>query len=186
MRAIAEACAARELDARVGIVVAPKSEVPAVDTARELHLPVAVLDPASPNYEDQLLEELERAESDLICLAGYLRLLPSRVLATYPGRILNIHPSLLPKHGGKGMYGMRVHQSVLNACETESGCTVHLVNERYDEGEILLQLSCRVLPDDTPETLAARVLDLEHRAYVTALRQVIQEHGRKRQTNPAV
>ncbi|MFN3683119.1 MAG: formyltransferase family protein, partial [Fimbriimonadaceae bacterium] len=109
----------------------------------------------------------------LVCLAGYMRLLPKEVLDSFPNRVLNIHPALLPKFGGKGMYGMRVHEAVLRAGEAESGCTVHLVNERYDEGPIVVQLRCPVLPDDTPETLAARVLELEHRAYPEAVRKVL-------------
>ena len=109
----------------------------------------------------------------IVCLAGFLRLLPTEVLNGFPGRILNIHPSLLPKFGGKGMYGIRVHEAVLAAGENESGCTVHLVSEHYDEGAILLQRRCAVLPDDTPETLAARVLKEEHIAYIQAIKDMI-------------
>jgi phosphoribosylglycinamide formyltransferase-1 len=102
-----------------------------------------------------------------------MSMVPAPVLAAFPDRIFNVHPALLPKFGGKGMYGMHVHEAVVAAGETESGCTVHLVNEHYDEGRILLQLRCPALPDDTPETLAARVLTLEHQAYVQALRDAL-------------
>jgi phosphoribosylglycinamide formyltransferase-1 len=103
-----------------------------------------------------------------------MRLLPEEVLAAFPNRVLNIHPALLPKFGGKGMYGMHVHEAVVAARETESGCTVHFVNEHYDEGAILHQRRCPVLPDDTPETLAARVLEQEHLAYPEAIQLVLE------------
>lgn len=104
---------------------------------------------------------------DLVILAGYLRLLP--ILPEFAGRVLNIHPSLLPKFGGKGMIGDRVHAAVLAAREAESGCTVHLCNERYDEGRILVQAHVPVLPDDTPTSLAARVFAAECEAYPAAI-----------------
>ncbi len=100
---------------------------------------------------------------DLIVLAGFLWLVPPGLVAAYAGRILNIHPSLLPKFGGKGMHGLRVHEAVLAARETQSGITIHLVNEHYDDGAILFQARCRVWHDDYPQSLAASVLKLEHR-----------------------
>ncbi len=118
---------------------------------------------------DEWLARLQESEADLLVLAGYLRLVPSGVIATYPGRILNIHPSLLPRHGGAGMYGSRVHAAVLAAGDTESGATVHLVDEVYDRGRILGQARVPVLPNDTPDTLAARVLAAEHRLLPAAV-----------------
>lgn len=112
--------------------------------------------------------------ADFICLAGFMKLLPSEVLRAFPNRVLNIHPALLPKFGGKGMYGHHVHEAVLAAGEKESGCTVHLVTDQYDEGEILVQLCCPVRATDTPESLAARVLELEHRAYPEAVRLLME------------
>lgn len=100
---------------------------------------------------------------DLIVLAGFLWLVPAGLVMAYAGRILNIHPSLLPKFGGRGMHGHHVHEAVLAARETESGMTIHLVNEHYDDGATLFQARCPVRPADTPTTLAARVLTLEHR-----------------------
>ncbi len=99
---------------------------------------------------------------DLIVLAGFLKLIPSELIAAFPNRIINLHPSLLPKYGGKGMYGMHVHKAVLDADEAESGITIHVVNERYDEGAILFQARCEVLQGDTAETLAERIHMLEH------------------------
>lgn len=109
-----------------------------------------------------VLHELQGLRVDLIVLAGFLRLIPAAMVQAFPGRIVNIHPSLLPKYGGKGMYGQRVHESVIASGERESGITIHLVNEHYDEGEHLFQARCPVLPEDTPETLAQRIHTLEH------------------------
>ena len=110
---------------------------------------------------------LQEVDCDLVILAGYLRLLP--IIPDFKDRVLNIHPSLLPKHGGKGMHGDRVHASVLAAKETESGCTVHLCNERYDDGRVLLQARVPVLPGDDVKKLAARVFAAECEAYPAAI-----------------
>jgi len=107
-------------------------------------------------------KKLDFHQTDFIVLAGFLLKIPDHVIRAFPDRIINIHPSLLPRHGGKGMYGQRVHQAVLAAGETQSGITIHLVNEHYDEGRILSQQSCEVLPNDTPDTLADRIHALEH------------------------
>lgn len=141
----------------------------------------AVIEPGE-DYGARLLAEL--GSCDWICLAGYLRLLPSEVLARFPNRVLNIHPALLPKFGGKGMYGQRVHEAVIAAGETESGCTVHYVNEQYDEGAIILQRRCPVEAVDTAETLAARVLEQEHLAYVEALAKLLTPTTNRQTTSP--
>src|SRR5208337_379575 len=125
------------------------------EVARRKGLAVGVVPYKIEDYAARLLDLLQSERCDLICLAGFMRLLPSEILDAYPDRILNIHPALLPKHGGKGMYGMHVHEAVLAAGDKESGCTVHLVNERYDEGRIVLQMRCPVEAGDTPETLAS-------------------------------
>jgi phosphoribosylglycinamide formyltransferase-1 len=158
----------------VALVVAPRDDAPGLAVARAMGLYTAAIDDQDPRFADRLVDEMDRAGCAWLCLAGYLRLLPPSVLAARPGRVLNIHPALLPRFGGKGMYGERVHAAVLAAGETESGCTVHLVTDRYDDGPILLQRKCPVKPEDTPETLAARVLELEHRAYSEALVYAIE------------
>lgn len=178
MRALAEACARREAPASVALVVAPRESTGAVASARELGLEVAVLPYKDPQYKERLLGLLREARVDWVCLAGSMRLLPSEVVSAFPDRVLNIHPALLPKFGGKGMYGLHVHEAVLASGESESGCTVHRVNERYDEGEVVLQLRCPVKPGDTPETLASRVLELEHLAYPRALAAEIERSRR--------
>jgi formyltetrahydrofolate-dependent phosphoribosylglycinamide formyltransferase len=167
MRALVEAVRQGTIPgAEVSVVVAPSATSPALASAQELGVTVAVA-----KSDDELVEAF--AECDVVCLAGYMRLVPAALIAAHPDRILNIHPALLPKFGGKGMYGHHVHEAVLAAGETESGCTVHFVNEQYDEGQILLQHRCPVLPDDTAESLAARVLQLEHRAYPEAVTKVL-------------
>ncbi|MFI5210064.1 MAG: phosphoribosylglycinamide formyltransferase [Gemmatimonadales bacterium] len=108
------------------------------------------------------LRHLEKAQVELVVLAGYLKLVPPAVIAKFKGRIINIHPALLPEFGGEGMYGRRVHEAVLAAGRPVSGATVHLVDEVYDRGTILAQARVPVLPGDTPEQLGARVLDIEH------------------------
>jgi len=178
MAAIAEACAKREIPAEVAVVVAPSDAAPALEVARGMGIEVAVVPYKAEDYAPLLLGVLQSKKCEILCLAGFMRLLPVEVLQAFPDRILNIHPALLPKHGGKGMYGMHVHEAVLAAGDKESGCTIHYVNERYDEGRIIHQLRCPVEAGDTPETLAARVLALEHRAYAKALRIVIERNGR--------
>lgn len=116
-------------------------------------------------YAASLLATLRERNVELLVLAGYMRKLPPAVVGEYRGRVLNIHPALLPKFGGQGMYGMHVHEAVIAARETQSGPTVHLVDEEYDTGPILAQQTVPVLPGDTPSTLADRVLSVEHTLY---------------------
>lgn len=179
MLSLAASCEDPSFPAEVTTIISPKSGTPAVESAVGKGLNVIIVDPlTSPNYGAELLNELAAANVEWICLAGYLRLLPPEVLSKFEKRILNIHPALLPKFGGRGMYGIRVHEAVLASGEKESGCTVHFVTENYDEGPIILQKRCPVEPDDTAETLALRILKLEHRAYSEALKKVIEESER--------
>lgn len=177
MAALAVACETGLVGASIAIVVVPTSGSPAEVTAREHELETAVLDPKDALFGERLLDLFERYQVSFVCLAGFLRLLPDTVINRFPGRVLNIHPALLPKFGGKGMYGHHVHEAVLAAHETQSGATVHFVSANYDEGVVLLQECCPVLPDDTPDSLARRVLEIEHRIYPLALQQLIESHG---------
>lgn len=120
-----------------------------------------------------VLNDLMGQRVDLIVLAGFLRLIPVEFVRAFPGRIINIHPALLPNYGGKGMYGHHVHEAVLAAREHESGITVHYVNERYDEGEHLLQVRCPVLANDTPDSLADRIHALEHEHYARTIEKLV-------------
>ncbi|HEU4700308.1 MAG TPA: phosphoribosylglycinamide formyltransferase [Gemmatimonadales bacterium] len=147
--------------AEVALVLSNRASAAGLERAAERGVPSAVL--ADPGDAAEWLGHLERHRIDLVVLAGYLKLVPEGVIARYGGRILNIHPALLPDFGGHGMYGRRVHEAVLASGAATSGATVHLVDEVYDRGEILAQARVPVLPGDTPDTLAARVLEAEHR-----------------------
>ena len=142
-------------------------DAPALEAARERGWPTHRLRDHADAAE--WLGVLEDSRADLLVLAGYLRLVPAGVVDRYRGRIINIHPALLPAFGGTGMYGLRVHRAVLEAGEPESGATVHLVDEAYDRGQILAQGRVPVEPGDTPERLAARVLEIEHRLLPAAV-----------------
>lgn len=137
------------------------------------HIPALVITRRLLNDQDWMLRQLTAFGADYLVLAGFLLLIPSYLVDTYPDKIVNIHPALLPKYGGKGMYGMHVHEAVLAAGETESGITIHKVNTQYDDGEILLQKTVAVSPEDTPETLASKVHQLEHAWFAPAIEQWI-------------
>ncbi|MEW5924877.1 MAG: phosphoribosylglycinamide formyltransferase [Candidatus Zixiibacteriota bacterium] len=129
---------------------------------------------SSEDAERDLLEMLSEYKVEYIALAGYLKLIPLSVVRKYKNHIVNIHPALLPKFGGKGMYGHHVHEAVIATGEKESGATVHMVDEIYDNGKILIQEKVPVLPGDDPDTLAARVLKIEHKIYPIALENLIK------------
>ena len=143
------------------LVLSNRAGAGGVELARSHGIPVHLLnDIADP---DEWRTVLEAARVDLVVLAGYLRQVPEPVVRAWRGRIINVHPALLPRHGGRGMYGRRVHEAVLASGDSTSGATVHLVSEEYDQGEILAQGTVPVLPGDTPDTLGARVLAVEHK-----------------------
>jgi formyltetrahydrofolate-dependent phosphoribosylglycinamide formyltransferase len=141
----------------------------AIKFAEENSIPIFIINVArypNPHTRDEfLLETCLKAEIDLICLAGFMKMLPQNIVKQYEYRILNIHPGLLPEFGGKGFYGTRVHEAVINTGKRESGATVHFVDEIYDHGPIILQKKVEVMETDTPESLAARVLKLEHELF---------------------
>lgn len=142
--------------------------------ARNNNIPVSVIPGKNnPSFSITILEVLNKWKPDFIVLAGFLSKIPESVVELFPNRIINIHPSLLPKYGGKGFYGLHVHKAVLEAGDAFSGCTVHFVNNEYDKGDIIAQQKVPVLPDDTPETLAARVLKAEHKLLPQVISQLI-------------
>jgi formyltetrahydrofolate-dependent phosphoribosylglycinamide formyltransferase len=153
--------------AQVVLVVSNRADAGALDRAREYGVPAEVL--SDPADASEWLDRLAHHRVDLLVLAGYLKLVPAAVIARYRDRILNVHPALLPAFGGPGMYGHHVHEAVLASGARESGATVHLVDEVYDQGRILAQARVPVLPGDTAETLAARVLGIEHRLLPAAV-----------------
>ena len=120
-----------------------------------------------------MLDDLKRREADWIILAGFLWLIPDYILNAFPQRIVNIHPALLPAYGGKGMFGAKVHESVIAAGEKQSGITIHYVNEQYDEGDIIFQATCQVHPGDTPEKLAAKIHELEYEHFPRVVERLI-------------
>lgn len=173
VRAILDAIDAGRLDATPVLLVSDRPDAGALDRAQTRGLPTAVLPPRAFHDEAAfaraLLDVLGEHEADTVALAGYLKKIPEEVVRAFEGRMLNVHPSLLPEFGGPGWYGRRVHQGVIEAGHRESGATVHLVDTEYDTGPIVLQEAVPVEPGDTAETLAARVLAVEHRIFPAAL-----------------
>lgn len=165
---LAEAIERGELDARVSMVVGSRACV-GLERAAQRGFPTRVVPGEIPAA--QLDEMAREADADWVVLAGYLKLV--RIPERLSGRVVNIHPALLPDFGGPGMYGKRVHQAVLDAGRTESGCTVHLCDDRFDTGPVVLRERCPVLPGDDAETLADRVFERECVAYPKALQQLI-------------
>jgi phosphoribosylglycinamide formyltransferase 1 len=141
------------------------------------HVPVLVFDKAAFRDTTRVVDLLQRQQIDLIVLAGFMWLVPPALVRAFPGRIVNIHPALLPKFGGKGMYGHHVHEAVVAAQERESGVTIHFVNEQYDEGQIIFQTTCPVLPTDTPDDVAAKVHELEYAHYPRVVSDVLRRLG---------
>ncbi|MEZ4412549.1 MAG: phosphoribosylglycinamide formyltransferase [Gemmatimonadales bacterium] len=156
-----------EEPARVVLVLSNRADAGGLERARQAGIPAEVL--ADPADASEWITRLGRRDVDLVVLAGYLKLVPPGVVQKYAGRIVNVHPALLPAFGGPGMYGKRVHEAVIASGATESGPTVHLVDEVYDRGAILAQRRVPVLPGDTPAALAARVLAEEHRLLPAAV-----------------
>lgn len=173
MEALAHACAAPDFPARIVLVASDVPTAPGLDRARRLGLPVAALDraafPDRATFEAALDDRMRQAGAELICLAGFMRVLGRDFVARWPGRILNIHPSLLP-----AFRGLDTHARALAAGVAITGCTVHVVTPALDDGPILLQAAVPVQPDDTADSLAARVLAAEHRCYPAALRWVAE------------
>lgn len=174
LQALLDACASGEISGRIGVVIGTRTDAPAMERARAAGVPAVTVSPRKyeedeDGYAEALLRLLNRYDVRLICLSGYMRKLPSAVVAAYPNAILNVHPALLPLFGGKGMYGEHVHRAAIESGMKVSGCTVHFVDDQYDTGPIILQSVVPILDDDTPQTLSARVLPEEHRIYVRAV-----------------
>jgi phosphoribosylglycinamide formyltransferase-1 len=149
---------------QVALVLSNRKEAPVLEKARALGVPCASFTKEQLN-SGHVLHLLREAHTDVVVLAGFLLLVPAALITAFPDRIINIHPALLPKHGGHGMYGMHVHRAVKEAGDAETGITIHLVNEQFDEGRVLFQASCPVLATDSPEDIAANVQKLEHRYF---------------------
>ena len=177
MQAVIQACKNGKLKARPVVVISNNATAGALDIARKESIPAFHLSqnthPDAGSLDRAISEIFQQHQVDLVILAGYMKKIGPVLLNTYKKRIINIHPSLLPKFGGRGMYGINVHAAVLAAGETVTGATVHLVEGEYDSGAILGQQQVAVLTGDTPESLAARVLAVEHALYVDVLQNII-------------
>ncbi|MGA1978934.1 MAG: phosphoribosylglycinamide formyltransferase [Bacteroidales bacterium] len=159
--------------AKVVLVISNKREAYVLKRAATLNIKGEFFDRSDFYASGRVLQCLHDNKIDFIVLAGFLLLVPETILERYRGRIINIHPALLPDFGGKGMFGGKVHEAVLANHETESGITIHHVNRLYDKGEIIFQARCRVEPGDTPEILASRVHELEYRYYPEVIEKLI-------------
>jgi phosphoribosylglycinamide formyltransferase-1 len=177
LQAIIDACRAGDLGAVPAVAISNNAGAEALARARQAGIPAFHLSATThpdPGALDRAIDDcLRRHRVDLVILAGYMKKLGPRTLGAFAGRVLNIHPALLPKFGGQGMYGRRIHEAVIAAGERETGITVHLADEEYDRGPILAQRRIPVLASDTAESLAARVLAEEHAFYVEVLRDVL-------------
>ena len=176
LQALIDACADGSLHAEIRVVISNNSRSLALKRARRANIPTAHLSsathPDSSRLDAAIANALTAHRVELVALAGYMRKLGTETLSRYRNRILNVHPALLPKFGGRGMYGERVHTAVLEAGEQVSGASVHLVDEEYDRGPVIAQSEVPVLPGDTPDSLAARVLEQEHLLYPQTIRRI--------------
>lgn len=159
--------------AQVSLILCNNLQAGVLERAKRLDIPSLVFNRQAFYKTNVVLDVLKTQQPDLIVLAGFLWKVPENLITAYPNRILNIHPSLLPKYGGKGMYGDRVHQAVVANSETESGITIHYVNEHYDEGNIIFQAKTTVLPTDTPDTLAEKIHLLEYEYFPKVIEEVL-------------
>jgi len=159
---------------KVALVVSNKRDAGVLGIARSHDIPTYVTDRKTFYDTTDLLEVLHEYSVDFIALAGFLWLIPSYLVHAFPRKIVNIHPALLPKYGGKGMYGRHVHTAVQAAGETETGMTIHFVNEHYDEGDVVFQARCPVLPSHSPDDIAHHVLALEHAHYPEVIRKIMR------------
>lgn len=177
LQAIINAIEKGELNCEIVFVLSNNSDAGALEIARNKNIPALHLSEKKfhkENFEESLIDLLNQYKPDLIVLAGYMKLVPERVIEIYKNRIINIHPALLPKYGGKGMYGMNVHRAVFEAGEKESGVTVHLVNEKYDEGKILYQEKVDISDCKSAEEVAEKILKVEHRIYPEVIQKIIE------------
>ncbi len=180
MRSIHAAIRAGSIPAELARLVTDNPSCPAAEYGRKHGIGV-VLHPTDGATPESLLVQLRQARIDIIILAGYLKLVPMEVVQAYPRAMLNIHPALLPAFGGRGFYGRRVHEAVIASGARYSGATVHFVDEQYDHGPIVAQAMVPVAADDTPEALAARVLEQEHRLYPLVLEALCRDAVRWRE-----
>ncbi len=161
-------------DVRVKVIISDRKDAGVFERAKRLKIDAHYISRKTLKSGEKLMPLLKNNKIDLIVLAGFLALIPSDLIQAFDKRIINIHPALLPAYGGKGMYGDKVHQAVIENNETESGISIHYVNEKYDEGRLILQARCPVLPGDDVSSLANRIHKLEYRYYPQVIDQLIE------------
>jgi len=177
LQAIIDGVEEGRLNCEIVFVMSNNSCSGALEIARKKNIPAYHLSEKvfhKNNFEESLIDLLEKHKPDLIVLAGYMKLVPISVIRRFENRIINIHPALLPKFGGKGMYGMNVHNAVFQAGEKVSGVTIHIVNENYDEGKIIYQEKIDISDCKSPEEIAEKVLKLEHKVYPEVIQKIIE------------
>lgn len=160
-------------DIEVSMILSNKVDAPVVSKAKDLGMSVEVINNEQAADAEFMIETCQKHQTDFIALAGYLRKIPAGLIQSFPNKIFNVHPALLPKFGGPGMYGMNVHRAVVEQKEKESGMTVHYVNENYDEGARIAQFYCPVTNEDTPEIVQQKVQVLEHAYFATVIEKSI-------------
>ena len=184
LQALIDACANSDFPAQIVLVISNNPDAYGLQRARDAGIKTAIINHKDFDnraaFEDEIQAALDKQPIDLICLAGFMRILTAGFVERWPQRILNTHPSLLPKFGGEGMYGHHVHQAVIDAGEAESGCSIHYVIPEVDQGPVIIQKTVKVMPEDTAETLAERVIAREHIAYPEAVRLLADEKLKKR------
>lgn len=162
-------------NASVALIVSNKPGAGVLEIAAKENIPSLIIEKEKFFRGDAYVPELTSYKIDLIVLAGFLWKIPQALIDAYPRRIINIHPALLPKYGGKGMYGNFVHEAVVNACELESGITIHYVDEHYDHGDIIFQAKCSVTENDDAQSLSKKIHDLEHKHYPEVIEKVLDK-----------
>ncbi len=160
--------------ARIALILSNKPDAFVLERAKKFNIPTVTFSRNDFYESDIIMDILKQHNIDIIVLAGFLWFVPENILRGYPRRIINIHPALLPKHGGKGMYGEKVHQAVIQSGDKRTGITIHFVNDHYDEGEIIFQDSFEVLPGDTPESIALKVHQLEYLHFPRIIETVVK------------
>lgn len=162
-------------EVRIGAVLSNNNQATVLDRCKRLSIPAFSFNRAAWREPGAILALLRDLETDLIVLAGFLWKVPEILIRAYPDRIINIHPALLPKYGGKGMYGLKVHQAVHESGDTESGITIHYINEQYDEGAVILQVPVAIQPGDGPEDIAEKIHRLEYQHYPLVIAQLLKD-----------
>lgn len=159
---------------KVVLLLSNNPEAYALERAKKFNVPSRVFNREQWKSTECVVEWLTEKKVTHVVLAGFLWLVPTSLIKAFPGKIVNIHPALLPRHGGKGMYGMKVHEAVKNAGDKESGISIHVVNEHYDEGELLFQAKCSIDDSDTPATIAQKVHQLEYKHFPVVIEQWVK------------